>query len=173
MSMVRALLRNVAVAPKHPGEILRDLNNALAQENPNCLFVTAIFASFHPPTGALQIACAGHPPALLLRSDGSVQRLTKPVGPLLGFETIEVPLPVVELELEPNDTLLLYTDGLTEAPSLTMEMFGLERLEECFRAGGDLACCAERLRAAVHQFTNLPQLEDDITLALMRGKYGV
>lgn len=173
MSMVRALLRNIAHPRKTAGEILRDLNDALARENPNCLFVTLALAVFEPCNGQLQLASGGHPPALLRRSDGSVQTLHAAKGPLLGFEPLSFPFPTLNVQLEKGETMLLYTDGITEAPAEDMEMFGLPRLEQCvqaWEAGSDLKKWAACIRADVAKFTrNCPQ-EDDITLALLRRR---
>lgn len=171
MSMVRALLRNIASPRKNAGEILRDLNDALARENPNCLFVTLALAVFEPCSGQLQLASGGHPPALLRRVDGSVEALHAAKGPLLGFEPLSFPFPNLNLRLEKGETLLLYTDGITEAPSENMEMFGLPRLERCVRAweaSKGLKVCAESIRSEVAAFTRNTAQEDDITLALLR-----
>lgn len=171
MNMVRAHLRNLAQPSRSAGEILREVNDALARENPNCLFVTMALAIFDTRSCHVQLSCGGHPPALLRPATGGVKTLSHPQGPLLGFDLLSAPLPEFNMELARGDTLLLYTDGLTEAPSRDLEMFGSERLQralEAWTAADDLCSCASAIRSSVAAFTQPAPQEDDITLALLR-----
>src|SRR4030095_11785400 len=82
----------------------------------------------------LAIASAGHPLPLLLHPDGRLEHVGEP-GTLLGV------IPQIELhpsrvDLQPGDTLVLYTDGVTEARTNGGEMFGIEGLSSALRAGG-------------------------------------
>lgn len=171
MSMVRALLRNFAQPGKSAGHILQELNNAVAQQNPKCQFVTIVLCILEPAQRAVELSSGGHPPALLWHGADSVEILNLPQGPLLGFETVEKPFPTSTRVLERGDLLVLYTDGVTEAPKADHEMFGLQRLQSTSRAlspKAPLKECAEAIRNAVQSFTGNPQQEDDITLALLR-----
>jgi sigma-B regulation protein RsbU (phosphoserine phosphatase) len=171
MSMVRALLRNFADPGKDPGTILRDLNNAITQQNPKCQFVTVSLCVFDPVSHAIELSSGGHPLPLLRHANEKVETINIQQGPLLGFDQVRQAFPLVRLQLEPNDLLLLYTDGLTEAPRPDNTMFGPDRLRESLVSAGKasrLQECAEQIRQNVHAFTGgLPQ-DDDITLAMLR-----
>ena len=128
MSMVRALMRNIAKLESDPAIILRDVNNAVAHQNPKCQFVTVSLCVFDPQTGTLDVSSAGHPLPLVRHPDGSIQTLEIQQGPLLGFDDRAEPYPKLRCQLNPGDLLVLYTDGLTEAPAPDNRMFGLEGL---------------------------------------------
>jgi len=171
MSMVRALLRNLAESQQDPGDILRDLNNSVAQQNPKCQFVTLSFCVFDPGSRTIEISSAGHPPPMIRRQNGLVETLTVPQGPLLGYVKRADPYPKIQFHLESGDLLLLYTDGVTEAQTPKGAMFGPERLQAALTQAPFppiLGQWTESLRKQIQEFTGTPQQEDDITLALLR-----
>ncbi len=171
MSMVRALLRNLAESQNDPGKILRDLNNAVAQQNPKCQFVTLSLCVYDPGSRTIEVVSAGHPYPLVRRNDGSVETIRIPQGPLLGYLEKTDSYPKLSRQLQTGDLMLLYTDGVTEASSAAHTLFGPERLcaalsEQPFPA--QLRDWTESLRKQIQSFTGSPQQEDDITLALLR-----
>jgi serine phosphatase RsbU (regulator of sigma subunit) len=105
-----------------------------------------------------------------------VEEVAVPSGGLLGYQDTAVHLTDTRLTLNPGDTLVLYTDGFIEARSPDdHELFGVERLRDAL--GGPGTCftlpeCAERAKAAVHEFTGKPELQDDLTLLLLRRVSG-
>ncbi|MGH7972616.1 MAG: SpoIIE family protein phosphatase, partial [Limisphaerales bacterium] len=111
MSVVRALLRNLAEREAEPGVLLRDLNNAVAQQNPKCQFVTISLCVFDPGSQSLEISSAGHPPPLIRRCNGAVEPVAVEQGPLLGFMEKAEQYPKLRCQMERGDVLLLYTDG--------------------------------------------------------------
>ncbi|WP_329426386.1 SpoIIE family protein phosphatase [Streptosporangium sp. NBC_01495] len=129
-ALARYTLR--ADAPRHvsPSRVLEQLNRALlAQRIKDGRFLTVVCAIFRPDgdgfTGML--STAGHPSALLRRADGSVESLRTP-GVVLGIME-ETRLGNVRFDLGPGDTLVLYSDGVTEAhPPRQQDLFGDERL---------------------------------------------
>jgi serine phosphatase RsbU (regulator of sigma subunit) len=171
MSMVRALLRNYAEREQDPAVILRDLNNAVAQQNPKCQFVTVSLCIFDPCSQVVEVSSAGHPLPLIRSNDGSVKALAIQQGPLLGVEQREECYPKARHQMSNGELLLLYTDGVTEAPSPANQMFGSERLRTALAEvpfPDQLCRWTESLRKSIQTFTGSPQLEDDITLALLR-----
>jgi len=171
MSMVRALLRNLGQIEEDPGIILRDLNNAVAQQNPKCQFVTVSFCVFDPDTRTIDISSAGHPPPFLRRKDGSVETVPITQGPLLGFMPREECYPKLRYQMQTGDLLLLYTDGVTEARAPQDIMFGPERLQAALAQQPfptQLGQWTESLRKTIQGFTATQHQEDDITLALLR-----
>lgn len=92
--------------------LVRRADELLRAHNPD-LVATVLVARYSPPTGHLQLAGAGHPPALLVGHDGEVSELLAP-GIAIGWPQAGS-FDVKEVELERGDTLILYTDGLVEA----------------------------------------------------------
>ena len=171
MSMVRALLRSLAQKQPDPAILLRELNNAVAEQNPKGQFVTLSFCVFDPGLRTIEISSAGHPSPLLRRADGSVEALAISHGPLLGFIERSENYPKMCCELQAGDLLLLYTDGVTEAPGVDSKMFGPQRLCACLEQKpfpAQLSQWTQSLRKTIQGFTGSPFQEDDITLALLR-----
>lgn len=116
-SLTRYTLRSAAVYDDDPVVVLRNLNTVLHQERRDSRFCTVVFGILTPsPRGrcTVTLASGGHPPALLLRADGSVSYQHTPGGQLLGMLP-SVHIATTSVHLAKGDTLLLYTDGLTEA----------------------------------------------------------
>jgi serine phosphatase RsbU (regulator of sigma subunit) len=101
------------------------------------------------PGVRLTLACAGHPPPIIRRADGTVSLATC-TGPLLGVPVHKVAFRQQELDLEPGDAVVMYTDGITEAHQLGHDLFGEERLMEVVhRAGPDVDRIADDILGAV------------------------
>ncbi|KQX83415.1 SpoIIE family protein phosphatase [Streptomyces sp. Root1310] len=119
-SLARYTLRAAAVYDPEPAAVLTNLNTVLNHEynGDDPRFCTVVFGLLTPDTdhGGFRITLAGggHPPALLLRADGSVAQLDTPGGQLIGVLP-DAHIATTTVHLEAGDTLLLHTDGLTEA----------------------------------------------------------
>lgn len=129
-SLVRYTLR--ALAEPDPAVVLRHLNERLMRDPPSLpeQLVTVLFAVAWRSGDELllQFAAAGHPPPLLLRQDGSIER--PPLsGPLVGL-TRSPEYRSAQVSLRPGDGVLLYTDGLTDAqaPAMILDETGLIEL---------------------------------------------
>ncbi|MFF3034758.1 PP2C family protein-serine/threonine phosphatase [Streptomyces rubiginosohelvolus] len=113
-AMARYTVRADAGQSITPARLLDRLNSAmLAQRSPR--FLTAVYTTFHTTPAGLsgRIALAGHPPALLRKTDGAVHQLGRP-GTLLGILE-QIHLTDVDYQMSPGDLLLLYSDGACEA----------------------------------------------------------
>lgn len=129
MMSSRTLLKGNAISFGNPGQVLTEVNRLLVENNEAAMFISVLYAIFDPATGVLTYANGGHNPPLVLRSDGSSTLLPLTGGIALGV----VPDFQFELEsvtLEPGDTVVLYTDGVTEAINADFEEFGMDRLED-------------------------------------------
>jgi serine phosphatase RsbU (regulator of sigma subunit) len=172
MIAVRTLARHLAAASESPALTLAILNAALAADNPGTMFVTLAHGIFTPATGELVFASGGHPLPLLRRTDGRVEVLPHRTGRLLGYEDGDLHLTDARFSLAPGELLVFYTDGFTEAREPeTRQMFGLDRLRELvsgFQTDATLPACADRATAAVEQFMRTKDLQDDLTLFLLR-----
>jgi len=169
-SMLRAEARRAVNQRASPAEILRDLNVLLHQDLTEAeLFITIFYCRFDPLRRRLQFANGGHWPALLLRaSQGGISTLDAD-GLILG------PRDAVTFEdrnvtLETGDSLLLYTDGVTEAQNRAGEFYGPERLRRAFE--NNRACAPEPLVRAVlgdiRSFCGKTPASDDIAIVSLQ-----
>lgn len=123
--MVSHILRILALEGTEVGELLARAESVVAAHDPD-LVATALIGRYSPVTGRLRLAGAGHPPALLVRGDGSVDELFAP-GIAIGWPGAGSTA-VVEVTLGRGDTLVFYTDGLIEATRDVVQ--GLAALKE-------------------------------------------
>jgi serine phosphatase RsbU (regulator of sigma subunit) len=174
MVAVRTLARHLIPVAAGPADALTRLNDALAADNPSAMFVTMVHGLYDPRTGAVVLASGGHPRPLLRQADGRVEEVPVRNGRLLGYAPGGVGLSDTALTLAPSETLALYTDGFTEARAPDgVTMFGAARLAEALggaRAALPLDRCAEELKAAVDRFTGTAELQDDLTLLMLRRR---
>jgi serine phosphatase RsbU (regulator of sigma subunit)/pSer/pThr/pTyr-binding forkhead associated (FHA) protein len=173
MVKVQTLARHLAaLTGGSASETLGRLNDALTVNNPSCMFVTLVHGIYDPRTGEVVLASAGHPRPLLRRGDGQVEEVAMPVGRLLGCFDGPTGASDVRWVLDRGETLILYSDGYTEATAPDgKQMLGLGPLREIL--GGPqtslpLAACAEKARLVVEQFTGSTDPQDDLTLLLLR-----
>lgn len=171
MVAAHALARHLARDSSSPMDTLAHLNTALARDNQTDMFVTMLHGIFDPRTGETWICSAGHPRPLWQRRDGSVAEVAMPTGRLLGADLGDLELSETQLILAPGDSLVLYTDGITEARSDDGKLFGRDRLCQVIggiRPGTTLDVAAERIRMAVELYSGSSSLQDDLTLLLLR-----
>ena len=169
MAVTTTLLRVLARDLERPEEILLRVNDALAAQNPRNMFVTLCCAVFQPRARKVTCASAGHPSPVLLRSGHA------PSLPFLSTGMVAGILPGTEapsqsLDLEPGDTLVFYTDGVTEAFNAAGQQFGERRLLEHLAktAGQDpTETVASALGAVRTHAGNHPQ-SDDITIVAVQ-----
>jgi serine phosphatase RsbU (regulator of sigma subunit)/pSer/pThr/pTyr-binding forkhead associated (FHA) protein len=174
MVAVRTLSRHLAAEGASPAMALARLNTALAADNTTGLFVTLVHGIYQPATGEVVLASGGHPPPLLRRADGRVEEVAIKSGMLLGYTPVDPGLSDGRLTLAPGETLILYTDGYIEGRAPDRKtMFGVDRLREALggpRTQLSLKACADYATAAVERFTASKELQDDLTLFLLRRR---
>ena len=137
------------------------------------MFVTLVHGLYDPRSGTVVLASGGHPKPLLRRADGSVEEVPVRNGRLLGYAPTNAGLSDTTLTLAPGETLMIYTDGFTEARAPDrVTMFGTARLMAALgqRAALPLERCAEEVKAEVERFTGSTDLQDDLTLLMLRRK---
>jgi len=169
MAMFRVLL-HAAPLGANPEALLARLNAQLAGTLVPGRFVTACIATLDPASGRLEYSLAGHPPPLLVRhATRAVVQLDLCGGPPLGLLT-STTFERGTARLEPGDTLVLHTDGITEAMDATQALFGDMRFREALaRADGQgPAAMRESVLAALDGHRRGAPLEDDLSLLLLR-----
>lgn len=164
MANLQANLRSqCAIAADEPRRFLRSVNQLFYENTADGDYATFFFAEYNDKTGRLRYTNCGHLAGLLLRGDGALERLPS-VATVLGlFEDWDCE--VEELQLLPGDTLVLYTDGMTESFNGSGEEFGEHRLVEALRRhrGESSQALVSSLLEEVRQF-NPAEQQDDITL---------
>jgi sigma-B regulation protein RsbU (phosphoserine phosphatase) len=142
MVMVRTLLREIARGLAEPAEVLARLNVSLCRDMPPSMFVTIVLAALFPGReGHVALASAGHPEPILVRAGAAPETVTVG-GMILGvFE--EAAFEEAEVDLEPGDSLVLLTDGVTEAHGADGKRPGLERVLRALDRSRDLGAQAQ------------------------------
>ena len=170
MAVTRTLIRAIAIPGRGPVEIMDRVNAQLAKENPASLFVTMILGIVDTETGRMVYGQGGHNPPI--RVTGKGKGVYEPPGgmPLGVFE--EAKFGQRELELAPGESLLVYTDGVTEAMNVAKDLFGEDRLEQAVAgvAGFSAEKIAERVLEKVEGFVMEAERSDDITLLVIQRR---
>jgi serine phosphatase RsbU (regulator of sigma subunit) len=166
---IRHTLRSVALEVRQPGRLLAVANEVLLHESTdNQLFSTLLCGILRPHTNTMRLALAnaGHPPPILLRTDGTVEIPPNSDTIIGAFEDAQ--WSSRSLTLHPGDVLVAYTDGITEARR-EGELFGEERLVAVVLAARDRPTeeIADRIIAAVRAFAG-HEPSDDLALIAMR-----
>jgi serine phosphatase RsbU (regulator of sigma subunit)/predicted enzyme related to lactoylglutathione lyase len=164
MANLQANLRSqFAIAREQPHQFLRSVNRLFYDNTVDSAYATVFFAEYEDVTRRLRYTNCGHLSALLLRRNHKLEWLHS-TGTVLGLFK-EWDSPTVSCDLSPDDTLVLYTDGVTEAFNAAGEEFGEERLVES--VSSHRAKTAETMIASIvtdlQRFSSGEQ-QDDITL---------
>jgi serine phosphatase RsbU (regulator of sigma subunit) len=150
-----------------PVEVADRMNAIWCQGHGRHLFLTLVYGTFHPRTGRYQFIRAGHPPPFLRRKDGRVERLQpRGMGVGLSASRFRDALEPCEGILEPGDSLIFYTDGLSEAQAPDDSFYGEDRLESLL--GHPSEDLQGAILANVAAFIQDRPLGDDLTLLLIR-----
>lgn len=164
MLITRTMLRAIAGTNLGPAETMRRLNNLLSAENEQMMFVTVFYGEIDLDTGLLTYCNAGHNPPYRVTADGAVVALEKTPGIALATFP-DLPFGEKTVQLDPRDTLVLFTDGVSEAFDANEVMYGEARLEASLGAA-PLASSRgglDRMMDGVASFTIGAEQSDDIT----------
>jgi serine phosphatase RsbU (regulator of sigma subunit) len=164
---VRALVRS-RWAEGDLARASRHISRAVFDNMPASRYATAFLARLDPPTGRLQFVNAGHQPALILRADGRAEALASGGVPLGLMETAAYAAGAATLGA--GDTLLIYSDGISEARDTAGTELGVERLLEILRRGRDLdaASLVQSIELALDEFSSGAPIDDDRTLVVLK-----
>lgn len=170
MAMLHTMLHAYPGPHDSPAKILEFANVHLCAKRLEASFVTAFCAVFDPATRELIYARAGHNPPLLKNpgAGGDVRRLDEVGGLPLGIDP-QVNYDDSSLTLQGGQTLLLYTDGITEAMDHDEEMFGVEGIEAALtQCSGEPDCVLTSISTALEEHTSHARNVDDQTLVVMK-----
>ena len=170
MAVTKTAIKSQALSRADAASILTHVNDELAENNESSMFVTAFVAILDTRSGELSYTNAGHNPPYVRKSDGSVRRLDERHGPVAG--AIEgIAFGSSRLVLEPGDSVILYTDGVTEAMDTRHEQYGDDALERLLAdASDDVEAIVGLVNDAVRDHRGAAEQSDDITVLAMRDR---
>ncbi len=168
MAVSRTILRTVAFNREDPAHVLMRANEIIAREARSDLFVTVFYGVWDPSTERFTYANAGHNPPLLLQPNGSFQALPGN-GIALGVLP-EIQMQSRSMALRPGETIIFYTDGVTEALNEDFDEFGLERLQVAARAAArrPVPDIVRHITTSIRDHTGQTPQFDDMTLIILK-----
>lgn len=171
MMKAKTLIKSLVETGASPETALTKANEELCLNNDSGMFVTVWLGIIDLDTGVIQYANAGHNPPIVIRENKELDFCEqKPGFVLAGLEGIKYA--GHELTLERGDTILLYTDGVTEATNSQSELYGEKRLNNAISkaAGMNTRYLCKYVKADVDRFVGKAPQFDDITMMAIRRK---
>lgn len=169
MAVSNTIFKAAARELEYPDQILARVNRELLGEGGANMFVTMLCGVLDTRSGRLSLSSGGHTPPVLVPRGGPPRLLIQCAGTVLGVSGA-IEFERVELRLEPGDSLLLYTDGVTEAQDPEELLFGEERLLSAVGTA-DAADARELVQAvqrAVLGFARGAPPADDVAILVLR-----
>ena len=169
MAVSRTIIRSKGMQGCSAAECLTESNRLLAAYSIDCMFLTVFYAIYNIKTGSVSYCNAGHNPPHLLHADGSVSELPLSRNTIVGaFEGMDYGEDT--LQLEQGDTLVMFTDGVTEAMDTAYKEFGAERLDSILRqqSGANSQQIIEAVKAGIKEFVGEAEQSDDITMLVVK-----
>jgi sigma-B regulation protein RsbU (phosphoserine phosphatase) len=171
MAVARTLFRSRISKGERINSTLENMNRELSRENPNQMFVTFLAIVVDLKTGVMELCNAGHTQPLIIRKSGTIEKLTHLGGIPLGiFEGTSYSS--TRVTLEPDDIIILYTDGVTEATNPESELYGEKALVKRLGIIDTLASpdIPMKLLEDVRSFAGDAEQSDDIAILVMKYK---
>jgi sigma-B regulation protein RsbU (phosphoserine phosphatase) len=168
MAVARTMIRSHAHTGVSPVETLARTNDLILEDADSGMFVTVYHSIFEPDGRSIHVN-AGHNPPLLFRHATQEMIFLPQGGRAIGWFP-DNPLTAGELQLQPGDLLVYYTDGLTEAENMSGDFFGEDRLQAAIMAGHNMQIeeLGNYILAEVDNFVGDAPPFDDLTLVLVR-----
>ncbi|MCB9482329.1 MAG: SpoIIE family protein phosphatase [Desulfobacteraceae bacterium] len=164
MAITKTLIKTNAEIENSPASIMVRVNEVLSKDNPNSMFVTLIVGILDIETGKIKYANAGHNPPIIKRKNEIFYK--KGIsGPVAGAVE-DMSYREMEIELQKDDMIFLYTDGVTEAMNKEKKLFSEERLLGLIESEnhGNCAAYIEKVNQDISDFTKNEPQSDDITM---------
>lgn len=170
MANIQAFLKSICKMKMHLADATNLLNDLVAENTTNGSFITFFWGIINNTKKELTFVNAGHNPPLLIRNSEIIK--LKKGGMILGVMQTIVPYLSDTFQLESEDTLVLFTDGITEAMNVKWEEYSDERLEAFVldKTNFDSKRLLEEIKQSVEQFTIGAEQSDDITCLVIKVK---
>ena len=168
MAVTKTMIKTQAVDDPSPASIVTRVNEELSADNPSSMFVTLFFAIANVRTGEVRFTNAGHNPPYILRQDRSIECLDQRHGPIVAaVEGVAFREDKVQLEI--NDTLVIFTDGVTEAMDVSQQLYAEPRLEAFIeKSAGVPDQLTGDILEDVEAYAGEAEQADDITILAFR-----
>jgi sigma-B regulation protein RsbU (phosphoserine phosphatase) len=169
MAVAKTLFRATATGDATVADVATRMNRELARENERMTFVTAIVGALDLATGLLTLVDAGHNPIVLISPSGALS--SPALDKHMAFGIVDdLTYREASIQLERETTMVLYTDGATDARNAAGEQFGIERLDRAFKDAARKMPdeIVSHIAKAVERFEAGAPPEDDLTLLVLR-----
>ena len=169
MALLLAMLRTLVDEKLEPADLITRLNVQVCRHAPGTRFITLFYGVFQPLTGDLTYVSAGHMPPLLMRADGTCERLSEG-GISLGMFDHSTST-TGHVVIQHDDLFAVYSDGITEAENPKGEPFdeiGLETALRDNRRAAILSDIGAEVVRSVERHTDEHKFADDLTILLLR-----
>ena len=169
MAVCKTLLKATALKGIPADNVLSEVNNILVDESPSNMFVTIFYGVLDTRSGSFEYSNAGHNSPYLISNDGTINQLSIVGGLLLGaMKDVEYQSNVIMLK--PGESVVFYTDGVTEAFNKNEEEFNEKRLEKVLLSKNGFAPkdFVQQVFEQVQNFTNGVEQSDDITCLALK-----
>jgi phosphoserine phosphatase RsbU/P len=171
MAITHSIAHASAAKPQHPGQLLTHLNANLAgrYNRHSGSFITAFAATFDPAKNRLTYASAGHvPPRLIRDADGARLPLNRVQRLPLGIDAADTRYPEFTVDLASGDSVVLFTDGLTETVNRSGDVYGVERLDTVLAKPCRAEQLLERILNDVNHFAGNKPADDRTIVVIQR-----
>ena len=168
MAVTHGLFRSASAHDSNPARIMEAINEVTCQGNDSNMFVTMFIGVLDLLTGCLHYCDAGHDaPFIMVNGKWSMVNVT-PHLPIGVFD--DTKYTVQEISIQPDSTIFLYTDGLTEAMNAEHKQFGLERIQAVLDtcADHDPKEILEKITQSVDGFVKHAEQSDDLTMLAIK-----
>ena len=171
MAVSRTIIHSKGMQGVSAAECLTDANRLLANSSADYMFVTVFYAIFNTKTGLVTYSNAGHNPPHIVRAGGTVEQLPMD-GQFMVGAFVEEEYVDRTLQLEHGDTLVMFTDGVTEAMDSVGRQFGTDRLNRILSGVPEKTSqeIVEAVKAGIAEFVEDAEQSDDITMLVVRRK---
>lgn len=169
MAVARTMLRDNSLPCENPASVIKKVSDHLSMDNDKLMFVTIFYGHYDIMTGELKYVNAGHNPPYLIRKSGKMEEL-EPTGPLAAVFP-DAKYAERTVCLEPDDLLVCFTDGVTEAHVVGGELFGEDRFMKLLSAisSEPVEKICSLIADEVLKYS-AGELKDDVTLLVLRRK---
>ncbi len=171
MAQTKILLKSHITSADSMAESVYRVNFMLSQDNDAGMFVTLFLACINLKTGELQYVNCGHQPPLILRSNGELERMQNPQDIILGVME-DYQYTSLRSDLNTEDAILIYTDGITEAIDSNKNMYGEERLMNLLKSSNGVTPqqMVKNIIDDVDSFADEIDQFDDITVLSLKRR---
>lgn len=169
MAVTKTLLKATAYKGMPADNVLAEVNNIIVDESPSNMFVTVFYGVLDTRSGAFEYSNGGHNVPFLLSADGKAKQLDNIGGLMIGAMK-DVPFESNVVMIQPGESILFYTDGVTEAMNKNEEEFGEEKLLNCImgKTNIQLKDLIQNIFNEVLNFSNGIEQSDDITCLALK-----